>query len=131
MDNQKKRAVGSIKVSTDVIMKIAETAACEIDGVVSEGGRLAVLGAKSKFFGAVRAHLLGETASLKLEVIVLEGYNAVNVAESVQRSVKSAIQNMTGFTVTKVDVDIVGIRFMNGNAPAQNNTEESSSGREE
>lgn len=131
MDNQKKRAVGSIKVSADVIMKIAETAACEIDGVVSEGGRLAVLGAKSKFFGAVRAHLLGETASLKLEVIVLEGYNAVNVAESVQRSVKSAIQNMTGFTVTKVDVDIVGIRFMNGNAPARNNTEESSSGREE
>lgn len=124
MDNQKKRAVGSIKVSTDVIMKIAETAACEIDGVVCEGNHLAVVGAKSKLLGAVRAHLLGETASLKIEIVVLEGYNAVNVAESVQRSVKSAIQNMTGFTVTKVDVDVVGIRFMNGNAPAEEKSEE-------
>lgn len=124
MDNRKKRAVGSIKVSTDVIMKIAETAACEIEGVVSDGNRLAVSGARSKLLGAVRAHLLGETASLSIELIVLEGYNAVNVAESVQRSVKSAIQNMTGFTVTKVDVDIVGIKFMNGNAPAEDKTEE-------
>lgn len=124
MDNKKKRAVGSIKVSTDVIIKIAETAACEIEGVVSDGSRLAVTGAKSKLLGAVRARLTGDTASIGIEIIVLEGYNAVNVAESVQRSVKSAIQGMTGFTVTKVDVDVVGIKFMNGNAPAEEKTEE-------
>lgn len=33
----------------------------------------------------------------------MEGFNAVNVAEAVQKSIKSAIQSMTNFTVTKVD----------------------------
>lgn len=41
----------------------------------------------------------------------MEGFNAVNVAEAVQKSIKSAIQSMTNFTVTKVDVNVAGIKF--------------------
>lgn len=105
------KTAGSIKVSADAILKIAETAACEIEGVACEGQRLVRSGAKAKLMGAVRAHLSGETASIKLELVMLEGYNAVNVSEQVQKSVKAAVQGMTGFTVTKVDVDVAGVQF--------------------
>lgn len=46
-----------------------------------------------------------------MNVNIVEGFNAVKVAESVQKSVKSAVQNMTGFTVTKVDVNIMGVCY--------------------
>ena len=111
METSKKHTSGSIKVSEEVILKIAETAACEIEGVAVKGQRLEAPSAISKFRGPVRARILGEAAAIKFEISVIDGYNAVKVAESIQRSVKSAVQNMTGFTVTKVDGNIAGISY--------------------
>lgn len=111
MNTSGKQTLGSIKVSEDVIIKIAETAACEIEGAASEGQRLEAPTALSKFRGAVRARILGESAAIYIDLSVVDGYNAVKVAESVQKSVKSAVQNMTGFTVTKVNVNVVGVSF--------------------
>lgn len=111
METSKKHTPGSIKVSEEVILKIAETAACEIEGVAVKGQRLEAPSAMSKFRGPVRARTLGEAATIKFDISVIDGYNAVKVAESIQRSVKSAVQNMTGFTVTKVDVNIAGISY--------------------
>ena len=112
----KNKPAGSIKVSADVILKIAETAACEIEGVACEGSHLAAVGTRARLMGAVGVHISGETASIKIEIVVLEGHNAVTAAESVQNSVKYAVQSMTGFTVTKVDVVVAGIRFKTDNA---------------
>lgn len=111
MEAKANQTVGSIKVSDSVILKIAEVAATEIDGVDCSGQSLAPANAKAKMFGAVKCKLNGETVALKIDIVMLEGHNAVNVAESVQKSVKSAVQSMTGFTVTKVDVTIAGIKF--------------------
>ncbi|MBP1543444.1 MAG: Asp23/Gls24 family envelope stress response protein [Oscillospiraceae bacterium] len=111
METKNTRPVGSIKVSDSVILKIAEVAATEIDGVDAVGQQLAPASAKTKMFGAVRCRLNGESVSLALDIVVLDGFNAVNVAESVQKSVKSAVQSMTGFTVTRVDVNVAGIKF--------------------
>jgi len=111
METSKKHTSGSIKVSEEVILKIAETAACVIEGVAVKGQRLEAPSAISKFRCPVRARILGEAAAIKFEISVIDGYNAVKVAESIQRSVKSAVQNMTGFTVTKVDVNIAGISY--------------------
>ena len=67
----------------------------------------------------MHTRLSGDTAALKLNIFVDEGTNAASIAENVQKSVKSAIQNMTGFTVTKVDVNIAGICFADeSKAPA-------------
>lgn len=119
MENAKKHPAGSIRVSEDVIVKIATTAACEIDGV-----KLAQnVKSKTKLGlpknAPVHTRLSGDTAALKLNIFVDEGCNAASIAENVQKSVKSAIQNMTGFTVTKVDVNIAGICFADeSDAPA-------------
>ena len=66
---------------------------------------------KSKVLGPVRVKLGADTAEIHADIIVMEGFNAVDVAENVQKSIKSAIQSMTNFTVTKVDVNIAGIKF--------------------
>lgn len=104
METSRKHTAGSMRVSEDVIVKIAETAACEIDGVDLKGR-------KSVVKTPVRARILGEAAAIRMDVNIVEGFNAVKVAEGVQRSVKSAVQNMTGFTVTKVDVNIMGVCY--------------------
>ena len=111
MEAKTNQTVGSIKVSDSVILKIAEVAATEIDGVECSGQNLIPANKKAKMFGCVKAKLTGDSACIALDIVVREGFNAVNVAESVQQSVKSAIQSMTGFTVTRVDVNIAGIRF--------------------
>ena len=64
MENAKKHPAGSIRVSEDVIVKIATTAACEIDGVklaqnVKPKTKLGL--PKS---APVRTRLSGDTAAL-------------------------------------------------------------------
>lgn len=111
MSSSNKKTLGSIKVSEDVIIKIAETAAGEIEGVDMKGRRAELPVPLPKLKSAVRARISGESAAIQVNISVIDGYNAVTVAESVQRSVKSAVQNMTGFTVTKVNVNVVGVSF--------------------
>lgn len=117
MQSEKRHTAGSIRVSEEVIIKIAETAAGEIDGAVLKrrGG--------SPFRGPVKVRVSGDSAAVKMAICVKEGCNAVSVAEDVQKSVKSAVQNMTGFTVTKVDVEIAGVKFAaeGGNAGSSEN----------
>ena len=111
MEKKNSRPVGSIKVSDSVIVKMAELAAAEIDGVYCRGQAPAPAGTKAKVLGPVRAKLGNETAEIHADIVVMEGFNAVNVAEKVQQSIKSAIQSMTNFTGTKVDVNVAGIKF--------------------
>ena len=49
------------------------------------------------------------TTRIKNIRITEQGSKAINVASAVQASVKSAVQNMTGITVSKVNVNVVGI----------------------
>ena len=116
MENNDKHTAGSIKVSEEVLLKIAETAACEIEGVAIVNDHLLAASTMSKLRGPVRVKVNGESASIRFDIAVVDGYNAVKVAEDIQRSVKSAVQNMTGFTVTKVDVNIAGVCFREGAA---------------
>ncbi len=121
MEKIDKHTAGSIRVSEDVIIKIAETAACEIEGTAVINNHLLPPSTLSKFRGPVRVKVNGEAASIKFDISVLDGYNAVKVAEDIQRSVKSAVQNMTGFTVTKVDVNIAGVSFKEDGAVSASN----------
>lgn len=116
MVNNEKHTAGSIRVSEEVLIKIAETAACEIEGVAVVNNHLMPPSTMSKFRGPVRVRANGGSAAIKFDIAVIEGHNAVKVAEDIQRSVKSAVQNMTGFTVTKVDVNVAGVCFKDDGA---------------
>lgn len=120
MQSEKRHTAGSIKVSEEVIIKIAETAACETSGVAAKGQKLETSSPISMLRGPVRVRVSSDTAAIKMDVIVRDGFNAVSVAENIQKSVKSAVQNMTGFTVTKVDVTIAGVKFSDDEEDTEN-----------
>ena len=104
----------SLRISNDVLTKIAEVAATEIRGVASEGEHLVICDKNmAQFTGKimpqspVKAVLKNDAVTIS--IVVLQGFKAENVARSVQESVKSAIQNMAGISVSKVNVKIADI----------------------
>lgn len=106
----------SLRISNDVLTKIAEVAATEIRGVASDGEHLVVsdkniaqLTGKIMPQSPVRAVLKNDAVEVTVSIVVLQGFKADNVAQSVQESVKSAIQHMAGISVSKVNVKIADI----------------------
>lgn len=106
----------SLRISNDVLVKIAEVAATEIRGVASEGEHLVICDKNmAQFTGKimlqspVKAVLKNDAVEVTISIVVLQGFKAENVARSVQESVKSAIQNMAGISVSKVNVKIADI----------------------
>jgi len=112
--DKKHTAAGSLKISNDVVVRIASLAAMEIDGVSVKGQKLDTADAPpiaEHFITPVTARLTGEAAVIDISIVVVGGHKAVRVAEAVQHSVKSAVQNMTGIAVSKVNVRITGVRI--------------------
>ena len=106
----------SLRISNDVLTKIAEVAATEIRGVASEGEHLVICDKNmAQFTGKimpqspVKAVLKNDAVEVTVSIVVLQGFKAENVARCVQESVKSAIQNMAGISVSKVNVKIAVI----------------------
>ena len=115
MDKNSSAAVGTLKVSNEVIARIAELAATEISGVATEDGKLSVPQPRIELppllNGPVKISVSKEAAVIDVSIITQQGSKAVNVASAVQENVKSAVQSMTGIPVSKVNVNIVGIKL--------------------
>lgn len=116
MNKKVNRTGASLRISNDVLTKIAEVAATEIRGVASEGVHLVVsdknmaqITGKLMPSSPVKAVLKNDSVEVTVNIVVLQGFKAENVAQSVQESVKSAIQNMAGISVSKVNVKIADI----------------------
>lgn len=119
MEKRTVKTGGSLKISDEVIIKIAELAAAEITGVATDGQGLATaeltkinqLDRLGRLISPVKVRLSSEAAEIDVSLVVKQGHKAVSVAEAVQSSVKSAVQNMAGITVSKVNVMIIGIQI--------------------
>ena len=116
MNKKVNRTGASLRISNDVLTQIAEVAATEIRGVASEGEHLVVsdknmaqITGKLMPSSPVKAVLKNDSVEVTVNIVVLQGFKAENVAQSVQESVKSAIQNMAGISVSKVNVKIADI----------------------
>ena len=71
MDKKSNKPVGTIKVSESVIVKMAELAAAEIDGVYCRGQAPAPSNTKSKVLGPVRARLGEDTAEIRVDLSLI------------------------------------------------------------
>jgi uncharacterized alkaline shock family protein YloU len=121
MDTKNNNQTGSLKVSEDVVAKIAVFAASEVEGVALQtlekgGKRLAREKAESfadKLLRPVpvKVKLTKEAAEIYISVIVKQGHKAAAVGVNLQQAIKSAVQNMTGIAVSKINVKIAGIRL--------------------
>jgi uncharacterized alkaline shock family protein YloU len=121
MDKNYKSQPGSLKVSEEVITKIAMLAASEVDGVALEAGgkRLAqaeirgLIGKTAKLLhpSPVKARLSLEAAEIDISVVVRQGHKAAVVGVRLQQAIKNAVQSMTGIAVSKINVKIAGVRL--------------------
>ena len=105
---------GSLQISTEVIAKIARCAALEVEGVAevscgTQNKKLKELLAAASIQPPVTVEMRDGTAELTLNLVVKFGAKIPAVAEKVQENVKSAVQNMTNVTVSRVNLVIAGL----------------------
>lgn len=106
--------VGSLKIADEVLSIVAGLAVAEVQGVAGMsggivGGITEMLG-KQNFSKGIKVIPTGKTVMVEIYVIVKYGFNIPDVAIAIQEKVKTAVENMTGFDVTSVDVHVEGIR---------------------
>lgn len=104
---------GKVNIADDVIGVIGSIAAAEIEGVKALSGTfseeiMSVMGKKS-FNKGVRVEMENDVILIELSVIVDYGTKIHEIAKEVQENVKLAIESMTGFKVSAVNVFVEGI----------------------
>ena len=105
---------GSLQISTEVVGKIARCAALEVDGVAEvscgvQNKKLKSLLESASIQPPVVVEMRDGTANITLHLMMQFGARIPSVAEKVQENVKSAVQNMTNVTVSRVDLVIAGL----------------------
>ena len=109
--------LGTVRVADDVIAVIAGLAATEVDGISALAGNItnelmSRVGVKNLAKG-VRVEVIGQKVKIAISLIIDYGVNIPTTCGKVQERVKSTIENMTGLTVTDVNVRIAGVDMNN------------------
>lgn len=110
--NERTAENGGIFISNDVIASIAANAAKDIEGVsgfaLKTGTRTAGAADSAK---AVKVLSQDNDVKIQIGIRVKNGVNLQTVSMAIQRSIKNAVQSMTGKVVNKVNVAVQGIDF--------------------
>ena len=112
MNDVSKKVEKSLHISQDVIAQIVTNSVNEIEGVYCIAPVMKTprqLWFRQENFGNIRIGLVDDVLSVSIGIILCRGAKAVSVAEEIQDKVKSAVQNMLGLTVAKVNVTICGV----------------------
>lgn len=102
-----------LSVNTEVLEKMAEMSAKEIDGVVGVSKKSIDLksAVKSKnAFKGVKVESVNGALKINVYIAVEKTAHITEVAEKVQQNVKDKIQTMTGTAVTQVNVTVADIK---------------------
>lgn len=107
--------IGEVHISDEVVAIIAGLAATEIEGVQSMAGNItnelvSKLGMKNLSKG-VKVTISDDSVEVSLALNIKYGYEIPAVSKKVQDKVKSAIETMTGLTVTSVNIKIVSLNI--------------------
>lgn len=116
-----KTEMGSIQIAPEVIEIIAGLATVEIPGVAGMSGGFAggiaeLLGRKNLSKG-VKVEVGQLEAAVDVSIIIEYGTRIPEVAASIQRNVKNAIESMTGLTVVEVNVHVHDVHFKAAEKP--------------
>lgn len=109
------KELGAVKIANDVVAIIAGLATTEVEGVSAMAGNfsnelMSKVGMKNLTKG-VRIDVLEGNVTVDLAVTMEYGYNIPATSQKVQSKVKAAIENMTGFTCSDVNIRIAGVKL--------------------
>lgn len=104
----------NIEISNDVIAVIAGMAVADVPGVAEMAGGFAggiseVLSGKRNKAKGIKVDVDGKKAIIDVNIIVEYGTRIPDVAFEIQKRVKKAVETMTGFTTTEVNVHVQGV----------------------
>jgi uncharacterized alkaline shock family protein YloU len=107
--------LGTIQIAPEVIEIITGLATVEVQGVAGMsggfvGGIAELLGRKNLSKG-VKVEVGQKEATIEVSIIIEYGARIPDVAHQIQRSVKIAIETMTGIVVKEVNVQIHDVHF--------------------
>lgn len=107
--------VGEVQIADEVVATIAGLAATEVEGVAAMSGNItnelvSKLGMKNLSKG-VKIEVNADSVSVDLSLTLEYGYSIPNTSKMVQEKVKAAIENMTGLTVSNVNIRISGVNI--------------------
>lgn len=107
--------MGNIQIAPEVIEVIAGLATIEVEGVAGMSGGFAggiaeLLGRKNLSKG-VKVEVGQKEAAVDVSIIIEYGSKIPRVSSDIQRSVKQAIETMTGLDVVEVNVHIHDVHF--------------------
>lgn len=114
-DLQEGTELGSIKLHHNVLAVIARVAALKVPGVIGMSGSLTdniatILGSKTVLEKGVKVEELpNNLLRIELNLIIEFGVNIPKLAWRVQNEVSQAIKEMTGRSVSSIDVIIQGV----------------------
>ena len=112
---KKEESAGVVKIADEVIATLAGNATLKVDGVYSMSGSAASavaekLGRKSVGKG-VKVETKENECIVDIHLVVDYGARVPEVAWNVQEEVKSAIEEVTGMSVRKVNIFVDGINI--------------------
>ncbi|MBQ7505735.1 MAG: Asp23/Gls24 family envelope stress response protein [Lachnospiraceae bacterium] len=104
---------GTVRVADEVIAIIAGLAATEVEGVSSMAGNITnelvgKLGMRNLSKG-IRIEIMEDSIEVYIAINIAYGYSIPEVSAKVQERVKTAIENMTGLTISVVNVRIAAV----------------------
>lgn len=116
MEREKNETAGNLKISQDVLATIAGFATKEIEGVAGMSTAPTALNiknfiTKSQSDKSINIEMNDDVATVDVYVNLKYGAKIPLVSEKIQKSVKNAIQSMTGIIVSRVNVHVNGIAF--------------------
>lgn len=106
---------GKVVFAEDVVATIVTLAASEVDGVYSMGGS-AIEGiteklGKKSYTKGVKIEIGTQECAVDMSVVIRYGYKIQDVCANIQKSVKDAIETMTGLNVVEVNVFVQSVFF--------------------
>ncbi len=104
-----------VKIADEVVAIIAGLATTEVEGVSSMAGNItneivSKLGMKNLSKG-IFVEVMDEEIKVDVALNIAYGYAIPEISAKVQERVKSSVENMTGLTVTDVDIRIASVEM--------------------
>ena len=107
MEQNRPVATGNLKISEEVVSTIAKQVITETEGVYSLAPQPVSLKdtvLKAGIQKPVKITLNSDVAVIDIGVILKMGYKVKDIAEKIQNDIKEEVQNMTGITVSAVNI---------------------------
>ncbi|MDD4067129.1 MAG: Asp23/Gls24 family envelope stress response protein [Clostridia bacterium] len=114
IDENNENDINGVKIANEVVAIIAGVATSEVVGVAGMSGGIVggiseMLG-KKNFSKGIKVDVEENDAIIEIYIIVDYGVRIPDVAWNLQNKVKTAVEEMTGLNVLKVNIHVQGVK---------------------